>query len=161
MDIFREAEGVDFGPLPGPVDTLLQQGVVAYRSDRLRADRLFRQALDLAPQALAAHLCLYKIHTYMGNLEVAKTAALDGLREAARPVQRRRRGAFRPVHPQGAQLHRTQARRPRIRRPDARYSGLGRSGGQRRLASDRSARGRRRLTLWRAFRREMSQNRRA
>jgi hypothetical protein len=84
MDIFREAEGVDFGPLPGPVDTLLQQGVVAYRSDRLRADRLFRQALDIAPQALAAHLCLYKIHTYMGNLEVAKTAALDGLREAAR-----------------------------------------------------------------------------
>jgi hypothetical protein len=84
MDIFREAEGVDFGTLPGPVDTLLQQGVVAYRSDRLRADRLFRQALDLAPEALAAYFCLYKIHTYMGNLEVAKEAALDGLREAAR-----------------------------------------------------------------------------
>lgn len=84
MDIFREAEGVDFGALPGPVDTLLQQGVVAYRSDRLRADRLFRQALDLAPEALAAYFCLYKIHTYMGNLDIAKAAALDGLREAAR-----------------------------------------------------------------------------
>jgi len=84
MDIFREAEGVDFGALPGPVDTLLQQGVVAYRSDRLRADRLFRQALDLAPEALAAYFCLYKIHTYMGNLEIAKEAALDGMREAAR-----------------------------------------------------------------------------
>lgn len=84
MDIFREAEGVDFGALPGPVDTLLQQGVVAYRSDRLRADRLFRQALDLAPEALAAYFCLYKIHTYMGNLEVAKEAALSGMREAAR-----------------------------------------------------------------------------
>ncbi|CAJ0890276.1 hypothetical protein AMST5_04031 [freshwater sediment metagenome] len=84
MDIFREAEGVNFGALPGPVDTLLQQGVVAYRSDRERADRLFRQALDLAPEALAAYLCLYKIHTYMGNLEVAREAALDGLREAAR-----------------------------------------------------------------------------
>ncbi len=84
MDIFREAEGVDFGALPGPVDMLLQQGVVAYRSDRLRADRLFRQALDLAPEALAAYFCLYKIHTYMGNLETAKVAALDGLREAAR-----------------------------------------------------------------------------
>jgi len=84
MDIFREAEGVDFGPLPGPVDMLLQQGAVAYRSDQLRADRLFRQALDLAPQALAAYLCLYKIHTDMGNLDVARTAALDGLREAAR-----------------------------------------------------------------------------
>ncbi|QGM96582.1 hypothetical protein [Methylocystis parvus] len=84
MDIFREAEGVDFGTLPGPVDTLLQQGVVAYRSDRVRADRLFRQALDLAPEALAAYFCLYKIHTYMGNLEVAKEAALDGMREAAR-----------------------------------------------------------------------------
>lgn len=84
MDIFREAEGVDFGPLPGPVDMLLQQGAVAYRSDHLRADRLFRQALDLAPQALAAYLCLYKIHTDMGNLDVAREAALDGLREAAR-----------------------------------------------------------------------------
>ncbi len=84
MDIFREAEGVDFGALPGPVDMLLQQGVVAYRSDKIRADRLFRQALDLAPEALAAYFCLYKIHTYMGNLEVAKMAALDGLREAAR-----------------------------------------------------------------------------
>ncbi len=84
MDIFREAEGVDFGALPGPVDTLLQQGVVAYRSDRRRADRLFRQALDLAPEALPAYLCLYKIHTYMGNLETAKAAALDGMGEAAR-----------------------------------------------------------------------------
>ncbi|PPD43477.1 MAG: hypothetical protein CTY15_09900 [Methylocystis sp.] len=84
MDIFREAEGVDFGTLPGPVDTLLQQGVVAYRSDKARADRLFRQALDLAPEALAAYFCLYKIHTYMGNLDVAKIAALDGIREAAR-----------------------------------------------------------------------------
>lgn len=84
MDIFREAEGVNFGTLPGPVDTLLQQGVVAYRSDRLRADRLFRQALDLAPEALAAYFCLYKIHTYMGNLEVAKTVVYDGLKEAAR-----------------------------------------------------------------------------
>lgn len=84
MDIFSEAEGVDFGPLPGPVDMLLQQGVVAYRSDQIRADRLFRQALDLAPQALPAYLCLYKIHTDMGNLETAREAALDGLREAAR-----------------------------------------------------------------------------
>jgi hypothetical protein len=84
MDIFREAEGVDFGALPGPVDTLLQQGVVAYRTDRLRADRLFRQALDIAPDALAAYFCLYKIHTYMGNLEIAKAVALEGLREAAR-----------------------------------------------------------------------------
>jgi hypothetical protein len=84
MDIFREAEGVDFGQLPGPVDTLLQQGVVAYRSDKIRADRLFRQALDLAPEALAAYFCLYKIHTYMGNLDTAKGAAIAGMREAAR-----------------------------------------------------------------------------
>lgn len=87
MDIFREAEGVDFGPLPGPVDMLLQQGAIAYRSDQLRADRLFRQALDLEPQALAAYLCLYKIHTEMGNLDVARAAALDGLREAARQAR--------------------------------------------------------------------------
>lgn len=84
MDIFREAEGVDFGPLPGPVDMLLQQGAVAYRSDQWRADRLFRQALDLEPRALAAYLCLCKIHTEMGNLDIARTVALDGLGEAAR-----------------------------------------------------------------------------
>lgn len=84
MDIFREAEGVDFGTLPGRVDTLLQQGVVAWRNDRLRADRLFRQALDLAPEALAAYFCLYGLHTSMGNLDVAREAALGGLREAAR-----------------------------------------------------------------------------
>lgn len=83
-DIFKEAEGVDFGALPGPVDTLLQQGVVAYRSDRIRADRLFRAALDLAPEALAAYYCLYKIHTYMGNLDMARSMALAGMEEAAR-----------------------------------------------------------------------------
>lgn len=83
-DIFKEAEGVDFGDLPGAIDMILQQGVVAYRTDRVRADRLFRYALDLAPEALAAYYCLYKIHTYMGNLDVAAQAARNGMREAAR-----------------------------------------------------------------------------
>jgi hypothetical protein len=57
---------------------------VAFLSDGQRADRLFRQALDMAPQALAAYHCLYRIHIDMGNLDVAREAALDGLREAAR-----------------------------------------------------------------------------
>ncbi|RTL79066.1 MAG: hypothetical protein EKK29_22275 [Hyphomicrobiales bacterium] len=84
MDFSLKEEGVDFGALPGPVDMLLRQGVVACQSDRLRADRLFRQALDLAPEALPAYFCLYRVHASMGNLDAARAAARDGLREAAR-----------------------------------------------------------------------------
>ncbi len=79
-----EPDVINFGDLPEAVNALLQQGVVAYRRDRLRADRLFRQALATAPNELPTYFCLYKIHTYQGNLDQAQAAAESGLREAAR-----------------------------------------------------------------------------
>lgn len=77
-------EGINFGDLPEAVDDLLQDGVLAYRSDRAHAERLFRLALACDPAALPTYLCLYKIHTYQGNLHAARTMAEAGLTEAAR-----------------------------------------------------------------------------
>ena len=82
--VFGQAERINFGALPPEIDDLLQQGVAAYRHDRARADRLFRQALSQKPTELAPYYCLYKIHTYMGSLEVAKEIAVAGLKEAVR-----------------------------------------------------------------------------
>ena len=82
--MFSETEVFDFGAPSPQTDELLRQGVVAYRSDRDEADRLFRQALIEAPRELAAYFCLYKIHCYMGHLDLAAEFALDGMREAAR-----------------------------------------------------------------------------
>jgi hypothetical protein len=79
-----EAPLVDFGELPEAIDNLLQRGVAAYRTDRTMADALFKEALSSAPQELAAYYCLYKIHTYMGNLDYAAVVARDGMTEAAR-----------------------------------------------------------------------------
>jgi hypothetical protein len=77
-------EGINFGELPEPVNELLQDGVVAYRSDRAYADRLFRLALACDPAALPTYLCLYKIHAYQRNLADARAIASAGLAEAAR-----------------------------------------------------------------------------
>ncbi len=79
-----EPNPINFGDLPEAINALLQQGVAAYRHDRSRADRLFRQALSAAPAELPTYFCLYKIHTYQGNLDEAQTAAEAGLGEAAR-----------------------------------------------------------------------------
>ena len=79
-----EPDLIDFGDLPEAVNALLQRGVAAYRSDRPKADALFRTALEAAPQVLPTYFCLYKIHTYQGNLDDALTVAGQGLREAAR-----------------------------------------------------------------------------
>jgi hypothetical protein len=79
-----EAPLIDFGVLPEAVDNLLQRGVAAYRTDRAKADGLFKEALELAPRELAAYYCLYKIHTYMGNLDYAADVARSGMDEAAR-----------------------------------------------------------------------------
>jgi tetratricopeptide (TPR) repeat protein len=76
-------DGIDFGELPAEVDELLQAGVVAYRRSASEAEARFRQALSLAPNALPVYFCLYKIHTYRGNLDAALAAASQGLREAA------------------------------------------------------------------------------
>ena len=48
------------------------------------ADAAFRRALALDPTALATWFCLYKIHTYSGDLDAALDIALGALREAAR-----------------------------------------------------------------------------
>jgi hypothetical protein len=74
---------IDFGELPDAVNALLQQGVVAYRTDPEAADRLFRQALAGAPAQLPVYFCLYKIHTYRGNLDEGLRMAEAGLAEAA------------------------------------------------------------------------------
>jgi tetratricopeptide (TPR) repeat protein len=83
-DLIAEPDPINFGDLPDAVNALLQQGVVAYRRDRPRAELLFRQALATAPNQLPTYFCLYKIHTYQGNLEEAEAAAEGGLKEAAR-----------------------------------------------------------------------------
>ncbi len=82
-DLLSEPDAINFGDPPEAINALLQQGVAAYRHDRLRADRLFRQALAAAPSELPTYFCLYKIHTYQGNLDEAQAAAESGLREAA------------------------------------------------------------------------------
>ncbi len=79
-----DTEFINFGELPEPVNDLLQLGVAAYRCDRLSAERFFRQALALAPDQLPTYYCLYKIHTYQGNLDEALEIADAALREAAR-----------------------------------------------------------------------------
>ncbi len=75
---------VDFGDLPDEINELLQMGVMAYRTDKSRAEQFFQQALRQAPQALPVYLCLYKIHTYGGRLDEALQSAQSGLLEAAR-----------------------------------------------------------------------------
>jgi tetratricopeptide (TPR) repeat protein len=84
LELRAEPEPINFGNLPEAIDRLLQEGVAAYRRDHARADRLFRQALAAAPTELATYFCLYKIHTYQGQLDEALTIAELGLREAAR-----------------------------------------------------------------------------
>ena len=114
-----EPDSINFGDLPDAINALLQQGVAAYRRDFKTADALFRQALEAAPQELPTYFCLYKIHTYQGNLDEARAAAQAGLVEARAPgrLVRRlasmacrtgcpgRRRAFRALYIEGAGLY--------------------------------------------------------
>jgi hypothetical protein len=75
---------IDFGDVLPEVNKMLQRGVSLYRRDPVGADLAFREALALRPDALPSYLCLYKIHTYQGNLDEALTIAEAGLEEAAR-----------------------------------------------------------------------------
>src|ERR1019366_6171475 len=84
IELPPDAEFIDFGELPERVDELLQRGVSAYRHDKIEADSLFHQALALAPGELPTYYCLYKIHTYQGNLDRALAIAQAGLGESAR-----------------------------------------------------------------------------
>ncbi len=105
LELATEPDTINFGDLPDEIDALLQQGVAAYRADRARADWLFREALAAAPQELPTYLCLYKIHTYQGHLDEARSVAELGLIEAARqagwPADWRRWVAHDPL-PAGA-----------------------------------------------------------
>ncbi len=83
-DLLSETDLINFGDVPNAVNTLLQRGVAAYRHDRELACQLFRQAKDAAPEQLPVYFCLYKIHTYQGNLAMAQAAAEEGLRVATR-----------------------------------------------------------------------------
>ena len=76
-------DSINFGDLPEVIDAMLQQGVAAYRHDPAKAERIFRRALEAAPAELPIYFCLYKIHTYRGNLKEAQAIAERGLREAA------------------------------------------------------------------------------
>jgi hypothetical protein len=83
-DLLSDSDAINFGDLPDAINSLLQQGVAAYRHDHALADRLFRQAKTAAPEQLPVYFCLYTIHTYQGNLDMAVAAAEDGLGVAAR-----------------------------------------------------------------------------
>lgn len=80
----RDGDTIDFGEVPPAVNEILQKGVALWRTDRVAADAAFREALALDPRALATWFCLYKIHTYSGDLDAALAAAEGGAREAAR-----------------------------------------------------------------------------
>jgi hypothetical protein len=84
MPELRQTDGINFGDLPPAINAMLQQGVVAYAKDKAEGERLFRQALAMAPEELPTYYCLYKIHTYQGSLESAREAAEGGLLEATR-----------------------------------------------------------------------------
>lgn len=84
LEQFGQSDEINFGDIPETTNAILQQGVVAYQRDHHRADAFFRQALQSAPAVLPVYYCLYKIHTYQGNLDAALAAAQDGLTEAAR-----------------------------------------------------------------------------
>lgn len=151
-----ESDPVNFGALPEAINNLLQQGVVAYRRDPLRADALFREALALAPNALPTYFCLYKIHTYQGNLDAAQAAAESGLSQAARQAgwgprlagmatasaASRRSRSFRALHLESTRLHSSAPRRPPARAAHAREIAATGPCRRRRLAGRRGARGR-------------------
>lgn len=104
-DLLSEPDAINFGELPEEIDALLQAGVAAYRRDHALANRLFRQALSAAPGELPIYFCLYKIHTYQGNLDDAQAAAEAGLMEAARQAgwpTKWRQWQVPPASPDGA-----------------------------------------------------------
>jgi inorganic triphosphatase YgiF len=80
----EQHDSINFGDISEEINDILQEGVAAYRRDKKRADELFRQALAAAPTELPVYYCLYKIHTYQGNLDDAVAMAESGLKEGAR-----------------------------------------------------------------------------
>ena len=151
-----EPETINFGELPPEIDALLQKGVVAYRRDFVQAEQLFREALAAGPEELPTYYCLYKIHTYHGNLDEARAAAQTGMRKAARQAgwpdnwrewvpqgeHPRRRRTFRALYVEGPRLHPSAPRRKRARPKHSRRPAQARPNRRGRLAGDRRTRGR-------------------
>ena len=83
-DLLADGDLINFCDVPPEINAILQQGVAAYWDDRPSAEILFRQALEMGPTQLSTYFCLYKIHTYQGQLQQGMEMALAGLAEAAR-----------------------------------------------------------------------------
>jgi tetratricopeptide (TPR) repeat protein len=83
-NLHADGDLINFGDVPEATNALLQKGVAAYRHDPALADKFFSEALQAAPEQLPVYFCLYKIHTYQGNLDQALAVAENGLEEATR-----------------------------------------------------------------------------
>lgn len=75
---------LDFGKLPPEVNRLLQQGVAAHFTNPLQAEKDFRAAIALAPEALPAYRCLFKHYNRRQQFDEAYLVAKVWLTEAAR-----------------------------------------------------------------------------
>ncbi|MFO1403992.1 MAG: hypothetical protein U1E96_05380 [Azonexus sp.] len=84
MNAIDDDDKVDFGPMPPEVSTLIQQGVAAYFDDRNLAERLFLEAISLAPDVLAARRCLVKHYNRCREFDKALAAARGWVAAAAR-----------------------------------------------------------------------------
>ncbi len=75
---------LDFGALPPEVDQLLQRGVAAHFSEPAQAEVAFQAAIDLRPETLPAHRCLFKHYNRRRQFDAAHATVLVWLAEAAR-----------------------------------------------------------------------------
>ncbi|MGR9101182.1 MAG: hypothetical protein ACU826_11510 [Gammaproteobacteria bacterium] len=74
-----------FSPnMPQPVNALLQDAVIASRTDKLRAETLFKQAYEMDKACLQTYFALYKFYFYQARLIEAERFVIAGLEEAAR-----------------------------------------------------------------------------
>jgi len=69
--------------IPDSVNSLLQAGVVATRKNKLKAERLFRQAYQLDRHCLQTYYALYKFHFHHKQFLEAEYFVLSGMDEAA------------------------------------------------------------------------------
>jgi hypothetical protein len=77
-----------YGDISPKIGALLQQGIAAHTGDPARARALFGSAIELAPEALPAYRCLFKLLNKLLNkrrdFDSALATARTGLAEAAR-----------------------------------------------------------------------------
>lgn len=70
--------------VPQAVNNLLQAAVVASRTDRNKAERLFSEALSLDSTCLQTYFALYKFYFYQARLQEAEKFVVEALQEASR-----------------------------------------------------------------------------